>query len=61
MLNEIMADRTTASAAETPAIRAFETSWLEVVDSDGGLVNAIGGPPVHSQYPILFWYAFPAD
>jgi hypothetical protein len=62
MINAIMAIKMPAAAAETPAIRAFETLCLgEVVDLNGGLVNAIGGPPAHSQYPTLFWYAFPAD
>ena len=58
MTNPIMAARTTAPAAETPAMRAFETLCLDeldaVMDGNGGLVNAIGGPPEHCQYPILF-------
>ena len=61
MMNAIMTARTTAPADETPTTRDFETLWLKVMDYSGVLVNAIGGPPVHSQYPILFWYAFPAD
>lgn len=62
MINATMAARTTPPAAETPAMRAFEILCLDaVVDGNGGLVNAIGGPPVHSQYPISFWKAFPAD
>ena len=59
MINAIMAARVTAHAVETPATTAFETLCL--VECNGGLVNAIGGPPAHSQYPTLFWKAFPAD
>ena len=59
MINAIMAARMTAPDDETPVISAI---CLDESDAgNAGLVNAIGGPPAHSQYPISFWYAIPAD
>jgi hypothetical protein len=61
-MNIIMATKTIPPPTETPAMSPVATLFFGM-DEDlagvGALVNAIGGPPSHSQCPCWPWNALP--